>query len=219
MLLQTLSRLRYLEYDREARKYFPTVRVSLLGSWITENLYSERSLSKLVDDLHARTTATVILGLQSDVYVQYIHVRQTPERRAQLRWYLKPGSLRPIARTAVGRTLLASKPDSEVIYLIRRINALEKRPENRVSEADILEEMDRIRETGHAMTQGTLNPQAGVVACMLPPHPQQPAMALGIGTMNEELVERKAEFLALIEKSLEAFQHGGQIAAPDDEPA
>jgi hypothetical protein len=69
------------------------------------------------------------------------------------------------------------------------------------------------------MTQGTLNPQAGVVACMLPPHPQQPAMALGIGTMNEELVERKAEFLALIEKSLEAFQHGGQIAAPDDEPA
>ncbi len=206
VLLQTLMRLRYIDYDRKTRKYFPTVRVVLLGSWITENLYSERSLSKIVNDLHAKTSATVILGMQNDIYVKYIHVDQTAARRSQLRWYLKPGSLRPLARSSVGKALLSSKPDAELIYLLRRINASENRPENRVSEADLLEEMDRIRETGYSLTTGTVNPQAGVVACLLPSHPQQPAMALGIGAESAELLRNKDRYLDLIREALEPFR-------------
>lgn len=201
-LLQTLMRLRYLDYDRKSRKYFPTVRVALLGSWITENLYSERSLSKIVNDLYVKTSATVILGLQNDIYIQYIHVCQAPERRTQLKWYLKPGSLRPLARSAVGKAVLSSKPDAELLYLLRRINASETKPENRVSESDLLEEMDRIRETGYALTTGTVNPQAGVVACLLPPHPQQPVMALGIGAQNNELRRNKERYLQLIRDAI-----------------
>lgn len=205
VLLQTLTRLRYLEYDRTVRKYFPTVRVALLGSWITEDVYSERSLSKLVNELHAKTSETVILGMQNDIFVQYVHVCQTPERRAHLRWYLKPGSLRPLARSAVGKAILSSKPNSELIYLLRRINAAETRPENRVSEAEILEEMDRIRETGHALTAGTVNPKAGVVACLLPRHPHQPVMALGIGAENAELADKANHYLKLIQAALAPF--------------
>lgn len=206
MLLQTLTQLRYLEYDREQRRYFPTVRVSLLGSWITEHVYSELSLSKLVNELHNQTEATAILGLQNDLYAQYIQVKQTKERRAELRWYLKPGSLRPLARTAIGRVLLAAKPDSEVIYLVRRINALEMKPEHRISEGDMLAEVEQIREQGYAFTMGTLNPQAGVVACLLPAHPQQPRMAVGVGTDNKALLEAKTHFLSLIQHSIAALQ-------------
>ena len=206
VLLQTLMRLRYLDYDRKSRKYFPTVRVALLGSWITENLYSERSLSKIVTDLYAKTSATVILGLQNDIYVQYIHVCQPPERRSQLKWYLKPGSLRPLARASVGKMVLSRKPDTELIYLLRRINASEKRPENRVSETDFLDEMDHIRETGYSLTIGTVNPQAGVVACLIPSHPQQPVMALGIGAENEEVLRNKDLYLQFLREELELFR-------------
>lgn len=205
VLLQTLTRLRYLEYDRASRKYFPTVRVALLGSWITENIFSERSLSKLVNELMAKTSATVILGMQSDIYVQYIHVCQPKERRTQLKWYIKPGSLRPLARTGVGKAVLSRKSDAEIIYLLRRINASETKLENRVSEADILEEMDRIRDTGYALTSGNVNPLAGVLACALPFHPQQPVMALGIGAQNAELMENKEYYLELIQEALAPF--------------
>ena len=34
MLLQNLDALGYLEYDRQARTYSPSIRVALLGSWI-----------------------------------------------------------------------------------------------------------------------------------------------------------------------------------------
>jgi DNA-binding IclR family transcriptional regulator len=36
ILLSTLRRYEYLDYDRERRKYFPTKKVRALGDWITD---------------------------------------------------------------------------------------------------------------------------------------------------------------------------------------
>lgn len=51
-LLTSLTRLGYLSYDRHARRYTPTHRVAMLGSWVTDQLYSHDNLSRLIDGLH-----------------------------------------------------------------------------------------------------------------------------------------------------------------------
>lgn len=204
VLLRTLARLRYLEYDRYTRRYVPTMRIALLGSWIHDQIYSHMTLYGLVEQLHERSGATVILGMQNDVHAQYIHLIQEPTKR--IGWYIKPGSLRPLARSAIGKILLSTKSDLEALYLLRRINAEEKDPMKRVRESELLQELDEIRNRGYAHTEGSVNPQAGVVAMLLPTPPSQPYMAIGIGTTIEELRERRLEFARLLLEVLEPYR-------------
>jgi len=204
VLLKTLTKLRYLEYDRFTRQYVPTLRVALLGSWIHDQVFSNTSLARLVDDLHAATGATVILGMQNDIHVQYIHMAQSSKSR--LGWYIKPGSLRPLCRAAVGRVLLSQKTDVDVIYLLRRINAEERDLSKQMGESELLEELDIVRRQGYAYTEGTINLQAGVIAMRLPTPASQPDMVIGIGTHIAELRTRRDEFIELLKKAILPYQ-------------
>lgn len=203
VLLKTLTKLRYLEYNRFTRQYVPTLRVALLGSWIHDQVFSNTSLAGLVDDLHAATGAMVILGMQNDIHVQYIHLAQSFRG---LHWYIKPGALRPLCRAAVGRVLLSQKTDVDVIYLLRRINAEEKDVGKQMRESELLEELDIIRRQGYAYTEGTVNPQGGVIAMQLPTPASQPDMVIGIGAQIAELRTRREEFIELLKKAIQPYK-------------
>lgn len=203
VLLKALAKLRYLEYDRYSRRYLPTMRIALLGSWIHDQVFSETSLARLVDELHAASGATVILGMQNDIHVQYIHLVQASAPKLQ--WYIKPGSLRPLCHAAVGKVLLSRKSDLDVVYLLRRINAEETDPGKRIGESDLLRELDLIRSRGYAYTEGTVNPHAGVIAVQLPTPASQPHMAIGIGAAIPELRARRSEFLDLLRSTLRPY--------------
>ena len=204
VLLKTLTKLRYLEYNRFTRQYVPTLRVALLGSWIHDQVFSQTSLARLVDDLHTATGATVIVGMQNDIHVQYIHMVQAS--RSQLHWYIKPGSLRPLCRAAVGRVLLSQKTDVDVIYLLRRINAEERNLSKHLSESALLHELDIVRQQGYAYTEGTVNPQAGVIAMQLPTPASQPHMVIGIGAYIAELRTRREEFVEILKKTIQSYR-------------
>lgn len=202
-LLKSLTRLGYLDYDRYGRHYVPTLRVALFGGWVQDQLFSQRSLSHLIDELHAASGHTVILGMQNDVYVQYIHLAQSPRHDGPA-WYIKPGSLRPLCRSAVGRVLLSRKSDVEVQQLLWRINA-EEEPQQRLQVGDLLKELDQIRRDGYAYTERTANPHTGVIAVEMPTPPSQPPMALGIGGEVEMLQQEKERFLHLLQQALQPY--------------
>lgn len=204
-LLKSLTRLGYLDYDRFERLYVPTLRVALFGGWVQDQLFSQRSLSHLIDELHEGSNGqTVILGMQNDIYVQYIHLHQSPRRDGPA-WYIKPGSLRPLCRSAAGRILLSRKSDVEVQQLLWRINA-EEPPELRMQVGDLLKELDKIRHNGFAYTERTVNPHGGVIAVELPTPASQPPMALGIGAEIEILRQEKDRFLALLQQVLQPYR-------------
>ena len=216
-LLKSLTRLGYLDYNRHDRLYTPTLRVALFGGWIHDQVYSESTLSGVVDGLHHRSDGhTVLLGMQNDVYVQYIHLVQAPS--PQIPWYIKPGSLRPLCRSAAGRILLSLKTDVEVQHLLWRINA-EEEATNRLTVRDLLHELNLIRVHGAAFTLGAVNPETGVIAVQLPTPPGQPPMALGIGGPIPVMEQRKDEFLRMLREAVTPYQQrlnrlSGAVAAP-----
>lgn len=204
-LLKSLTKLGYLDYDRYTRLYMPTLRVTLFGGWVSDELYTHTNLSHLIDDLHRRSGGkAVILGMQNDIYVQYIHMVQSPS--PQIPWYIKPGSLRPLCRSAVGRMLLSRKSDVEVQQLLWRVNAEEVDASLRLNVHDLLKELDAIRTRGYAFTEGTVNPLAGVVAVEMPTPPSQPPMALGIGAAIDTLNADRADLLALLDEALQPYR-------------
>ena len=98
-MLKSLVSLGYLEYDRKTQIYLPTMRIAVLGRWVSEQLFSEIKMLPLMEDLRARTRETVIVGTQSDMSAQYVHVLGSNQT---LSYSAEPGSLRPLARCVVG---------------------------------------------------------------------------------------------------------------------
>jgi DNA-binding IclR family transcriptional regulator len=210
-LMKSLTRLGYLDYNRHDRLYTPTLRVALFGGWIHDQVYSENTLSGVVDDLYRRSDGhTVLIGMQNDVYVQYIHLVQAPA--PQIPWYIKPGSLRPLCRSASGRILLSLKTDVEVQQLLWRINA-EEEVFNRMTVRDLLHELNLIRLHGYAFTLGTTNPHTGVISVQLPTPPGQPPMALGIGGPIPDIERRKDELLELLREAVAPYQQRLKLAS------
>lgn len=208
-LLKSLTRLGYLDYDRHRRLYRPTLRVALMGGWVQDDLYSDTNLSNLLDGLHRRSGGNALmLGMQNDIYVQYIHVVQTPG--TELNWYLKPGTLRPLCRSATGQMLLSLKSDVQVQQLLWRINAEEADPSKRVNIHDLLGELNRIRARKYAITEGTLNPNGGVVAIEMPTPQSQPPMALGIGAPLEMLRTQRERLVQLLNEAVLPYR--GRLA-------
>lgn len=204
-LLKSLTRLGYLDYDRHKRLYMPTLRMALLGGWVHDQLFSKTSLSRLVDDLYATSGAeAVILGIQNDIHVQYIHLVQS-QSPTMSSWHIKPGSLRPLCRSATGRILLSRKTDVDVQHLLWRINA-EEEPNSRIQISQMLNELNCIRERGYAYTEGTVTKGVGVIAVEMPTPAGQPLMAIGIGAEIQVLRAHRNHYLALLTKALEPYR-------------
>lgn len=204
-LLKSLTKMGFLDYDRYRRLYRPTLRVALLGGWVLDDLYSRTNLFNLMEELHRLSGGeALMLGMQNELYVQYIHVVQTPG--SEQNWYLKPGTLRPLCRSATGRILLSLKSDVEVQQLLWRINAEEADPAKRVSIHDLLRELNQIRAQQYAITAGTINPNGGVIAIEMPTPSGQPPMALGIGAPLEMLRTDRERLLRLLNDAVRPFR-------------
>ena len=77
VLIKSIAELGYLSYDSRVRSYSMTIRVAMLGDWIYESSFGGSEIMALMDDLSARTRETVILGVQNDIFAQYVQVIQS----------------------------------------------------------------------------------------------------------------------------------------------
>ena len=120
-LLKSMVTLGYLFYDSYNRTYLPTMRIAQMGEWLNTGLFGDSAILALVDYVHQELDELVNISTQSDLHAQYIHCLQTSKR---LRFDVKPGEVRPLAISGVGRTLLSGHTDVEIERLLRRINAV-----------------------------------------------------------------------------------------------
>ncbi len=84
MLLTNLTEMGYLEYDRFDRSYAPTIRVTLLGSWIGPRLGGRQSLASRLDDLHRSLDEYIFVGIQNGAHAQ-IDISSSAFRMAHTR--------------------------------------------------------------------------------------------------------------------------------------
>src|SRR5690606_35937988 len=119
-LLHSLVELGYLSTDYGGRTFRPTARVALLGSWISTPLFRDGGIHRMMEDLNQRTGETVILGIQTGLVARYIHVVQGSN---PMRLYVKPGAIRPLASSGVGRLFLSRYEDDELRRISTRLNA------------------------------------------------------------------------------------------------
>ena len=195
-LLKSLQTLDYLSYDFERRAYSPTMQVAMLGAWVQGRLFRDGVLVSLMEQVQEATGETVILGMQNDLHVQYIHVVQA---RHLLRYHLHPGTLRPIHSTAAGRMLLAHQPRDTVTRLVRQ---LDKRSGIALEPERLHDELAAIREAGYAASANVVTEGAGTIAVLAPKIADGRATVLGVAGPLVRLDANKEAIVASLRSIL-----------------
>jgi IclR family pca regulon transcriptional regulator len=145
--LLTLTSLSYLHHD--GKFFTPAPRLLRLGSAYLGGDTLAAAAAPILDRLRDRFGESVSLAVAEDDEVLFI-ARSAAARVVSAA--IKIGARWPLYCTATGRVLLAARPDAEIDAYLARHN-FEKRTRWTVADAAGLRQVvERIRETGHAVS-------------------------------------------------------------------
>ena len=198
-LLQSMTALGYLEFDREHRTYRPTIRVSLLGRWIDPEFRASGPILTLLEKLSELSEQTIVLAVRNGLYSQYIHVIQPI---ADSNFHMVLGSVRPLVRSGTGYALLAAMPDDEVLRILMRSNAESILSDGLVDQRDLFDRINKARDAGYALSSGLVRRGSAIIASALPQMEGQQQLAVGIGGSSDYLVENESSLLAMLKKCI-----------------
>ena len=195
VLMKSLTESGYFDHEARTGMYVPNVRLSLATGWIEEHLFSEQSLLRLMERVLSHCGHTVMIGTQQGVHVRYLHVLQATRAG---RFLAKTGSLRPLFRSASGKMLLTTHAEKDMGMLLRKANALEPDKTLQVDLGSALQEREKARRDGHAMSMGTSMVGAAALAILMPVPRGQDPMTLSLGGPMREIKADRDKLLALL---------------------
>ncbi|MEO0996035.1 MAG: helix-turn-helix domain-containing protein [Pseudomonadota bacterium] len=163
-LLKSLVSLGYLTFDTQSRRYFPTLRVTRLGDWIPNQLFSDGTTAML-ESLHESTGETVTLSMQNDLHMQFVRVLPGT---FPISLRVSEGYLGPLFGTAVGEAFLSQLNDRQIQRLLQRARRTPGSVAGRMRLSAVIEEVGRTRELGYAVAYDRILPDTGAVAMPLP---------------------------------------------------
>lgn len=207
MLLAEMESLGYLQYDREARTYRPTLRVMLLGSWMQDELFGKGSLVSAMEMLRRRTGQAVMIGMRQGVQVRFI-LSLNSTLPGALRF--SAGKLSPVLRSAVGKCLLAAESNGDIERIARRANAEATEEDHKVPVARLMDEIRKIRAQGWAETLDYPVIGRGTIAMRLPPLPGQPALGLTLGARKAKIERDRPAFIRALREAYEGLQKSAE---------
>lgn len=195
-ILKSLVALGYLDYERGARTYFPTMRVAALGQWVPGALFADVRVLKLMQRLHRETGEAVMLATQSDLNAQYIHAVQGDE---PLRATVPVGTLRPLTNSGMGWLLLSGHGEADIEKLCRRIDIASGK---RVDRTQLRRRLSQVRRDGYVFSRHTVRRGTGIVAVLLPERILGRVFAIGVAGPVARLEEKETAILASLRRGI-----------------
>lgn len=203
-LLKSMVNLGYLGFDRAERVYAPTVRVSLLGRWVEATLFGEGWLFEMMEDLRAKTGQSVLLSIQNDLQMQFIHVILGESFSLNV----KAGHTVPLFRSAIGMVALSDRPDKEIAKFVERFNRRAKGPEQKVDLNTLMGTVRRVRTQGYCTGYDLYYPGVGAIAFLLKPKVGKYSAVLSIGGVTAKLKESEAQIVRLVKAAVKSVSTG-----------
>ena len=208
VLLKTLVRTGYLEFDRKSRTYLPTMRIAILSDWVPDTLYVRSRILPVMQSLAEKTGETVVIGTQSDLYAQYIHV---VVRKEASYWSLLPGTLRPLSTSGIGMLLLSTLSSNDLEQTLRRFKAASDSKDPALGLESIQERLKQIRDQGYVFNRNLVRSDMGIIAVILKASFFDRTLVLGIGGTWHDLEANLDRYLTMLRRSaLEVEEEASQ---------
>lgn len=205
-LLRSLAELGYLEFFPEDKTFFPSIRVSLLGHWVGDEIMPLRRVQQQMRDIAEQTLMTVVLAAASGGYCQYVRVI---EGTTPIRYHVKAGTRRCLARSTLGLVLLAMEPLGRRAQLIEDALKVWDGDEAPPHPEHMLGEVAQVAARHYAFNSGLVNANAAMLAIPLEVGPHARPLALGLAAPKDLFKGRRATLLQVMVRAL------GDLAVAD----
>lgn len=200
-LLKSMVKLGYLTFDRAERIYFPTVRVSMLGRWIESSLFGDGKLLALMEDLRARTGETVVVSVQNDLSMQFVHILLGQNFSINL----KAGEMVSLFTTAVGIMALSDRPDKEIAKFVDRHNRRMRAPDAKIDLNQLMQTVRRARVQGYAAGYDSYIQGLGGIAFVLKPRTGRHSAVLSISGLSPRIRDAEPQIVKIAKAALKSF--------------
>lgn len=188
VLAKSLVSLGYLEKNESRRTYYPTLRISLLGTWIRRQHQRAGQLPALLSEVSRFTGESTILAMRNGIYSQYLIAQKgSSPTRAQV----ESGMLYPLACCSTGWCLLTLESKDAVGRIVRRTMSEAKNEYWRKSARNAVEQVELTKKRGYAFSKGETMERLGAISILLPSMPGAYAMSAGCGGWIDRVEEKK----------------------------
>lgn len=211
VLVQSLVDLGYLEKDERARTYYPTLRVSLLGTWMRRQHRRAGQLPQLLSEVSKKTGESTILAMRNGIYSQYLIAQpgRTPTRAR-----VESGMLYPLACCATGWCLLTLESRTNIERIVRR-TAIEAKEEYwRISAKNAPQNVMLTQQEGYAFSHGETVQGLGAIAVLLPSMPGAYAMSAGVGGRLQRIEAKQDSILHALDEMSAAVRRLADKSEP-----
>jgi len=203
LLIKSLNKMGFLDFNPETRMYRPSVRVAMLGTWVLGSDAITGELLKLMSRVSEETRQTVALIVQNNLNMQYVNVVEGTE---SLRMVIHTGASRPLHMGAAGLVLLAQKTDDEIRKTLVHANSVNEDEHLKADVATVFSQIEFIRENGYFLSDGLYTPNAGMLAIPLQQRKHRKPLVIGIGGFSAILRDNKQGYLEVLRSAVKEFE-------------
>jgi IclR family acetate operon transcriptional repressor len=149
----------------------------------------------------AMTAAVTALGESVNLAVldgdEIVYVAQVQPSQNFMRMFTEVGRRTLPHATAVGKAILAERPDGEVRALLERTGMPQHTATTLTTSQAFLDELAQTRERGYALDEGEQETGVRCVAVLVPGAPQPMALSMSgpLPRMSDEVIEQAAPVL------------------------
>lgn len=150
-LIRTLQGLGYLYSLSGSRQLYPTKKLTGIADRIARNDPVVERVSEALTGLRDMTGETVIFGARQGDAVIYLDVR---ESRHVIRYSARPGDLKPLHSSAIGKLVLGELEEAERRATLERLTLEQITPATLVKTDDLRDNLEEGRRAGCYVTRG-----------------------------------------------------------------
>ena len=165
VLLTSLVRLNYLDFDSSTHTYRPSLRVALLGAWLDTGPFRDGSMLQMLERVAEETSCVVSLSQGNGIYVRYLHVIQSSDQAVHLSLALR----RYIVWSSAGFSLLADRSEAEIRKLVTVTRAQDDPFVERIRLQDVLNMVREAAQQGYFLGRSMVTPGMGTISMQVPP--------------------------------------------------
>ena len=166
-VLHNLADLGYLSYDESTRLYFPTRKLSVLGTWVQPALKGSGHLRDLADAITLDSGHTTAISCRNALFLNIVYVRRGHHPRAA---QFSTGIGVPLTKSTPGLAILSQIEDDEIADIVKRVNswAEKAKAEQTCKLEDVMRAVEGVRRDGYAIGFNCSLEHTGAIAYPLP---------------------------------------------------
>jgi DNA-binding IclR family transcriptional regulator len=200
ILLRMLAAEGYLIINRSDKSYFPTARVTALGTWIHEAPVLNPDIVAIARALYGELALTVTLSVAVGHQMEFVYMLASKK----LRKNVNVGTQLPICESTVGYAWLITRSNFEVQRVVEWHNNIASKS-HKIAPGQLLARIQEFKRRDYAASPSPLFPGSANIAIPIRDSAREQVMVFTVTGLPQEILPQQERMVSMIRKRLSPY--------------